>query len=153
MKEVEIKRVDLKIIKLGDVITPKYMTIGSAGADLHANIQNSITLKPFERALVSTGLKMEIPEGYEVQLRPRSGLAYKQGVTLLNTPGTIDSDYRGEIKVLLINLSKEDVIIEPNDRIAQMVLNKVIQADFKEAKELETSIRGSGGFGHTGKSG
>jgi dUTP pyrophosphatase len=130
---------------------PAYATAGSAGLDIRANIETAITLQPLERNLVPTGLFMEIPTGYEVQVRPRSGLAVKQGLTCLNTPGTIDSDYRGEVKVLLINLSNEPQVIQPAERIAQMVVAKVEQAILTEVKELTETERGAGGFGHTGK--
>lgn len=118
--------------------------------DLRANLESAFTLKPFERALIPTGLFIEIPEGYEAQIRPRSGLAIKQGITCLNSPGTIDSDYRGEIKIMLINLSQEEQVILSGDRIAQMIIQKVEKAQWEEAKELKFSIRSAGGFGHTG---
>ncbi|MBQ3436902.1 MAG: dUTP diphosphatase [Fusobacterium sp.] len=146
-----MKKVQVKIIKDKNVILPKYETIGSAGVDIRANIEESITLKSLDRILIPTGIKMEIPLGYEVQVRPRSGLAIKHGITMLNSPGTIDSDYRGEIKVIVVNLSKDDYIIEPNERIAQLILNKVEQMEFIEVEALEETERGAGGFGHTGK--
>ena len=139
-------------LKIDDNVTiPKYMTAGAAGADIYAKIEQDIELKPMERTLVSTGIKMAIPEGYEVQLRPRSGLAFKHGLTLLNTPGTIDSDYRGEVKVMIANLGTETFVIKNGERIAQMVVNKVPQAEFDIVDSLEESERGAGGFGHTGK--
>lgn len=130
---------------------PKYETIHSAGMDLRANLENSITLKPLERALVPTGIFIELPEGYEAQIRPRSGLAYKMGITVLNTPGTIDADYRGEIGVILINLSNEDFIIEDSERIAQMIINKHEHIAWDRVELLNDTERGAGGFGHTGK--
>lgn len=141
----------IKIVKADNVTLPKYMTAGAAGADIYACLKEDIEVKPMERVLVSTGIKMSIPEGYEVQLRPRSGLAFKHGLTLLNTPGTIDSDYRGEVKVMIANLGTENFIIKNGERIAQMVVNKVPQAEFEIVESLEESERGAGGFGHTGK--
>ncbi len=129
---------------------PKYSTIYSAGMDLRANIDKPITLKPLNRILVKTGIFIEIPIGYEAQVRPRSGLAFKRGVSVLNSPGTIDADYRGEIGVILINLSDEDFIIEDGERIAQMVIHKHEQADWIEVNNLDETIRGVGGFGSTG---
>lgn len=129
---------------------PEYATAGAAGMDIRADIENEITLQPLERTLVPTGIFIEVPEGYEAQIRPRSGLAAKQGITCLNTPGTIDSDYRGEIKVILINLSNTPQQINNGDRIAQMVFAKVEQARFFEVQQLEETKRGTGGFGHTG---
>lgn len=146
-----MEKVKVKIVKEKNVVLPKYETIGSAGVDVRANITEPITLKSLERILIPTGIKMAIPIGYEVQVRPRSGLAIKHGITMLNSPGTIDSDYRGEIKVIVVNLSKDDYIIEPNERIAQLVLNKVEQMDFIEVEVLDETERGEGGFGHTGK--
>ena len=130
---------------------PKYETEGSAGMDVRANIKEPITLKSLERILIPTGLKVAIPEGYEIQVRPRSGLAIKHGITMLNTPGTVDSDYRGELKVIVVNLSNEAYTIEPNERIGQFVLNKIEQIEFVEVEELDSTKRGEGGFGHTGK--
>lgn len=141
----------VKIINKSKNPLPQYETEGSAGVDVRANIEESLTLKPLERILVPTGLFFELPIGFEAQVRPRSGLAAKHGITVLNTPGTIDSDYRGEIKVILVNLSNQDYVIEKNDRIAQIVFNKVEQVEFMEVKELEQTERGVGGFGHTGK--
>jgi dUTP pyrophosphatase len=130
---------------------PKYETVGSSGLDLIANIDKEIILKPNERTLVPTGLSVAIPENYEIQVRPRSGLAAKNGISVLNTPGTVDADYRGEIKVILINLSLENFKIEPGQRIAQMVLCPVVKAELVEVDTLPESVRGSGGFGSTGR--
>ncbi len=129
---------------------PHYASQGAAGCDLRASIKESIVLEPGSSALIPTGLKMAIPEGYEIQIRPRSGLALKEQVTVLNTPGTIDSDYRGEICVILINHGKRPFTVLPGMRIAQMVVAPFCRAEFIPAKELATSIRGNGGFGHTG---
>ncbi|MCG8577532.1 MAG: dUTP diphosphatase [Flavobacteriales bacterium] len=129
---------------------PKYETEMSAGLDLRANLDESITLKPLERALIKTGLFIALPKGYEAQVRPRSGLAYKKGITVLNAPGTIDADYRGEIGVILVNLSNEDFVVEDGERIAQMVVAQYEQAEFKETTELSETERGAGGFGSTG---
>jgi len=146
MLTVKIKRLrsDLPLLPL-----PKTMTEGASGYDLMADIEAPITLLPKERILVPTGILLEIPRGYEAQIRPRSGLAIKQGVTALNSPGTIDSDYRGEIKIILINLGNENVAIKRGDRIAQLVFQKVIEVQWQEVDELKESIRGEGGFGHT----
>jgi dUTP pyrophosphatase len=130
--------------------TPVYSTQQAAGADVHADISQSQVIAAGSVALIPTGLFFEIPEGYEIQVRPRSGLAFKNGVTVLNTPGTIDADYRGELKVILINHGKEDFVVEPNMRIAQIVLKQVEQAVFVDASELAATARGEGGFGHTG---
>jgi dUTP pyrophosphatase len=130
---------------------PEYATEGSSGMDVRANIEKVIVLKPLERILVPTGLFVEIPLGYEAQMRPRSGLAIKQGITCLNSPGTIDADYRGELKVILINLSNEAQTIEHGDRIAQMVFAKVEKVQLNLVQQLNDTIRGEGGFGHTGK--
>lgn len=146
-----MKKVEVKVVREKNVTLPKYETEGSAGLDVRANITEPIVLKSLERVLIPTGLKIAIPEGYEVQVRPRSGLAIKYGITMLNSPGTIDSDYRGEIKVIAVNLSNETYTIEPNERIAQLVLNKVEQIEFVEVDELDATNRGEGGFGHTGK--
>jgi len=129
---------------------PKYETIASAGMDLRANLNAPVRMKPLERVLVPTGLFMEIPEGYEAQVRPRSGLALKKGITVLNSPGTIDADYRGEIRVILINLSTEVFEISDGDRIAQMVISSHAQAQWEEVEALTETTRGAGGFGHTG---
>jgi dUTP pyrophosphatase len=130
---------------------PAYATVGASGLDVRANIEQPLTLQSLERTLVPTGLFVEIPLGYEIQVRPRSGLAVKQGLTCLNTPGTIDADYRGEIKVILINLSQEPQIIQPGDRIAQLVLQAIELIEWKAVEQLNETDRGSGGFGHTGK--
>ena len=130
---------------------PEYATAGSAGMDIRASLEAPIEMEPMQRVLVPTGLFMEIPEGYEVQLRPRSGLAIKHGITLLNTPGTIDSDYRGEVKVILINLGQEAFTIQSGDRIAQMIVQPVCHASWHETVELQESARGAGGFGHSGR--
>lgn len=134
------------------VVVPEYKTSGAAGADICAHIAEPITIPVGKTAMVPTGLFFEIPEGFEVQVRPRSGLAAKNGVTVLNTPGTIDSDYRGEIKVILINLGNDDFVINNNDRIAQIVIAPTIQARFTIADKLSDTERGAGGFGHTGVS-
>ena len=130
---------------------PKYKTEGSSGMDLMALIENPITIKSQNSALIPTGLSIAIPEDMEVQIRPRSGLAAKSNISVLNTPGTIDSDYRGEIKIILFNHGKEEFTVNNNDRIAQMVLMPVLKAEFKEVEELPKTVRGSGGFGSTGK--
>jgi dUTP pyrophosphatase len=130
---------------------PKYGTVASAGVDLRANIDEAIEIESLEKAIVPTGLFMEIPVGYEAQVRPRSGLAFKHGITVLNSPGTIDADYRGEIKVILVNLSKEKFVIEDGERIAQMVIAAHEQAEWNEVEELNDTNRGAGGFGSTGK--
>ncbi len=145
-----MEKVTVKITLADGVQKPMYMTEGSAGMDVRANIKEPITLGSLERVLVPTGIKMEIPMGYEVQVRPRSGLALKHGISMANTPGTIDSDYRGEIGVIMINLSKENFVINPGERIAQLVLGKVYQMDLVEG-ELSVTERGEGGFGHTGR--
>jgi dUTP pyrophosphatase len=129
---------------------PSYETISSAGMDVRAVLSDQVTLKPLERALIKTGLFLEIPQGFECQVRPRSGLALKKGLTVLNSPGTIDADYRGEVGVILINLSSEEVVIENGERIAQLVFAKVEQAQWEETNELSETERGSGGFGSTG---
>ncbi|MDH7464459.1 dUTP diphosphatase [Chitinophagaceae bacterium 26-R-25] len=141
----------VKIINQSTNPLPHYATSGSAGMDIRANLEAPITLQPLERTLVPTGLFIELPEGFEAQIRPRSGLAIKQGITCLNTPGTIDADYRGEIKVILINLSNEQQLIQHGDRIAQMVIQKVEQASWHEVEALSETERNAGGFGHTGK--
>lgn len=140
----------IKIVNQSQHALPEYGTKAAAGVDLRANIEAPISLKPLERTLVPTGLFLEIPLGYEAQVRPRSGLALKKGITVLNSPGTIDADYRGELKVILINLSNETFIIENGERIAQMVIAAHEQAEWVEVEQLETSERGHGGFGSTG---
>ncbi len=143
--------IEIKIINTSANPLPAYATPGSSGMDIRANLEQPISLKPLERNLVPTGIFMEIPQGYEVQVRPRSGLAFKQGITCLNTPGTIDADYRGEIKVILINLSQEEQVISHGDRIAQLVVQRVEQVSWKQVEELADTERSAGGFGHTGK--
>lgn len=140
----------VKIINKSTNDLPQYETKGSAGMDLRANITEAVTLGSLERTLIPTGLFIELPVGYEAQIRPRSGLAVKKGLSLPNTPGTIDSDYRGEIKVILINLSKETQTIEPGERVAQMVIAKYEQATWEEVEVLSDTKRGAGGFGSTG---
>ncbi len=141
---------NVKIVNKSHHDLPAYETIASAGMDMRAFIQEEITLKPMERTLVPTGLFIELPVGYEAQVRPRSGLAFKRGITVLNTPGTIDADYRGEIKVILVNLSKEDFVIQDGERIAQMIVSKHEKVDWVKVEVLDDSERGAGGFGHTG---
>jgi len=141
----------VKIINKSNNQLPAYETASSAGMDLRAFTDADIVLKPFERKLIPTGLYIELPDGYEAQIRPRSGLAIKNGITVLNSPGTIDADYRGEIKVILINLSDTDFTIKSGDRICQMVIAKHEKAEFIEVEEISETERGAGGFGHTGK--
>ena len=141
---------NIKIVNKSKHASPEYATSQSAGLDLRANLTAAITLKPLGRALVKTGLFIELPIGYEAQVRPRSGLAYKKGITVLNSPGTIDADYRGEIGVILVNLSEEEFIIENGERVAQMVIVKHEQANWVEVITLDDSERGAGGFGSTG---
>ena len=142
--------VEIKIVNISDNQIPEYATQGSSGLDLRAWLPDPVVLKPLERKMVPTGLFLEIPEGYEVQVRPRSGMALKHGITCLNSPGTVDSDYRGEIKIILINLSVEEHTIANGDRIAQMVVSKVEKALLAPSEKLESTLRGEGGFGHTG---
>ena len=144
------KTMKVQIINKSKHSLPQYATSSSAGMDLRANLDNPIVLKPLQRCLVPTGLYIALPEGFEAQIRPRSGLALKKGITLLNTPGTIDADYRGEIGVIVINLSAEDFIIEDGERFAQMVFARYVQAEWQEVEVLEDTERGAGGFGHTG---
>ena len=141
----------IKIINTSGNDLPGYATAGSAGMDVRACLQNPVILQPLERAMIPTGIFLEIPFGYEAQMRPRSGLAHKHGITCLNSPGTIDSDYRGELKVILINLSGTEQAIHPGDRIAQMVVNKIEKVEWQVVSELNQTIRNEGGFGHTGK--
>ena len=143
--------VEIKIINSSDNPIPGYATEGSAGMDLRAWLAEPVILEPMERMMIPTGLYFEIPDGYEVQVRPRSGMAIKHGITCLNSPGTVDSDYRGEIKIILINLSSEPHTICSGDRIAQMIVAKVEKAFLKPVEQLESTARGEGGFGHTGK--
>ena len=140
----------VKVVNKSKHKLPDYSTIASAGMDLRANIDSPITLNPLERTIIKTGIFMEIPIGYEAQVRPRSGLAFKNGITVLNSPGTIDADYRGEIGVILTNLSSEKFVIEDGERIAQMVISKHEQAVWVEVEELEITERGGGGFGSIG---
>jgi dUTP pyrophosphatase len=140
----------IRIINRSANPLPAYETTGSAGMDLRANIHAPVELKPLERNLIPTGLFIELPSGHEAQIRPRSGLAVKKGLTLLNSPGTIDSDYRGEIKIILVNLSDQLQMVEPGERIAQMIIAKHDQAEWEVTDELEETTRGAGGFGHTG---
>lgn len=141
----------VKIINTSSNPLPSYETIGAAGMDIRANLSEAISLKPLERKLIKTGLFLEIPVGFEVQVRPRSGLALKNGITVLNTPGTIDADYRGEVGVILVNLSSEEFTINPGDRIAQIVFAAVTQAKLEVTTVLSETNRGEGGFGSTGK--
>ena len=140
----------VKIVNKSQHELPDYATSQSAGMDLRANLTKEITLKPLERTLVKTGLYIQLPKGYEAQIRPRSGLAHKKGITVLNSPGTIDADYRGEIGVVLVNLSSQKFVIENGERVAQMVIAKHEQADWIEVETLEETERGTGGFGSTG---
>lgn len=142
--------VRVKIVNKSHHSLPQYSTSSSAGMDLRANIDTPILLKPMQRVLVPTGLFLALPEGYEAQVRPRSGLAIKHGITVLNTPGTIDADYRGEIGVILMNFGQEDFLIQDGERIAQMVVSKYEQVDFLDVELLDETERGSGGFGHSG---
>lgn len=142
--------VKIKVVNKGHQQLPAYATEQSAGMDLRANIDSPITLRPMERRLVPTGLHIALPAGYEAQVRPRSGLALKHGITVLNTPGTIDADYRGEVMVLLVNFSNEDFVINDGERIAQMIIARHEQGEFVEVGELDETERGEGGYGHTG---
>jgi len=142
--------IKIKVVNRGHQQLPAYATSQSAGMDLRANLDAPITLHPMERRLIPTGLHIALPEGYEAQVRPRSGLALMHGLTVLNTPGTIDADYRGEIGVVLINLSQEDFVINDGERIAQMVIARHEQGDFVVVEELDETERGEGGYGHTG---
>ncbi|MDX2172471.1 MAG: dUTP diphosphatase [Bacteroidota bacterium] len=141
----------LKVINKSKHPLPHYATALAAGLDLKANINEAIVLKPLQRQLINTGLFIELPAGFEAQIRPRSGLAFKSGITVLNSPGTIDADYRGEIKVLLVNLSNEDFVVNDGERIAQMIVAKHEQIEWEKVDVLEESNRGAGGFGSTGK--
>ena len=145
MVKILVKKFD-KNIKL-----PAYKTSGSSGMDLVAYIKNKITINPGKTAMIPTGIAVAIPKNYEIQIRPRSGLAAKKGISVLNTPGTVDADYRGEIKIILINLSKKLFVVKSGDRIAQMILCPVVKGKFKEVRKLPKTIRGKGGFGSTGK--
>lgn len=141
---------EIRVINKGRQPLPEYATAQSAGLDLRANSEEAIVLNPMERKLVGTGLFMALPPGYEAQVRPRSGLALKHGITVLNSPGTIDADYRGELKVLLVNLSNEPFVVNEGERIAQLVIAKHEKAEFKLVEELDDTERGAGGYGHTG---
>ena len=140
----------LKIINKSGNPLPRYESADAAGMDIRCNISEAVTLQPLERTLLPTGLYIELPQGYEAQIRPRSGLALKRGLTVLNTPGTIDADYRGEVKIILINLSQEPQVIEPGERICQMVIARHEQPEVVEVQELSATERGEGGFGHSG---
>ena len=142
--------IKIKIVNKGTQQIPEYATPQSAGMDLRANIEKPILLKSLDRALIPTGLHIALPEGYEAQIRPRSGLALKKGVTCLNTPGTIDADYRGDVGVILVNLSREDFVVQPGERIAQMIIGKFDQVEWEVVEELDETERGEGGYGHTG---
>ena len=144
MTKIQIKKLS------NEVLTPKYETPGSSGMDIAAYINEDVIINSGDKALIPTGFSLSIPQGYEVQIRPRSGLAIKKGITILNTPGTIDSDYRGEIKVVLINLSKDKFTVQNGERIAQMVVCPIVQVSIEEVKELSETNRGIGGFGSTG---
>ena len=141
---------EIKIINRSPYPLPSYATALSAGVDLKAFLEEPLTLSPLQRAMVPTGLYIALPEGYEAQVRPRSGLAAKHGITVLNTPGTIDADYRGEIRVILVNLSEEPFVIQPGERIAQMIIARHERAEWIETDELDETVRGAGGFGSTG---
>lgn len=140
----------IQVVNKGHQPLPAYATVQSAGMDLRANIDEPIVLKPLERRLIPTGLHIALPAGYEAQVRPRSGLALKKGITVLNSPGTVDADYRGEVGILLINLSQEDFVVNDGERIAQMVIARHEQAEFVEVEVLDETERGEGGYGHTG---
>ena len=142
---------EVKIVNKSKYSTPEYATVHSAGVDLRAAIDEPIVLSSLERAMVPTGIYIELPEGHEAQVRPRSGLAAKHGISIVNSPGTIDADYRGEVCVILVNLSSEEFVIEDGERIAQMVIARYEQAEWQEVDVLEETERGAGGFGHTGK--
>lgn len=141
----------VKIVNKSQNSLPLYSTAQSAGMDLRADLSESLVIRPLERKLISTGLFIHLPDGYEAQIRPRSGLAINKGITVLNSPGTIDADYRGEIKIILINLSKEDFVVNNGERIAQMIISSYKQVEWEEVVQLDESERGEGGFGHTGK--
>ena len=142
--------IKINVINTGKQPLPQYATPQSAGMDLRANIDESVTLQPLERHLFPTGLRISLPDGYEAQVRPRSGLALKHGITVLNSPGTIDADYRGEVGVVLVNVSNEPFTVEPGERIAQMVIARHEQAEFVVVEELDATERGEGGYGHSG---
>lgn len=146
-----MRKIKVKITRLRkSARLPEYATIGSAGMDIYADVDSDVVIKPGEVKLIPTGIAIELPDGYEAQIRPRSGLAFKYGITLLNAPGTIDSDYRGEIKIIMINLGKEDFVVKRGDRIAQMIVSKFEKVEWEEVEKLGETERGEGGFGHTG---
>lgn len=147
-----MEKISVKIINKSTNPLPSYATSGSSGMDIRADLTGPLLLKPMQRFAIPTGIFIELPAGYEAQIRPRSGLALKQGITCLNTPGTIDADYRGEIKVILINLSDGEQVIQSGDRIAQMIIQSVTQVEWEPVFEINETARGNGGFGHTGKS-
>ncbi|MBQ9310822.1 MAG: dUTP diphosphatase [Bacteroidales bacterium] len=140
----------VKVVNKSGNALPQYATLSSAGMDVRANLDAPVVLAPLQRAMIPTGLFLEIPEGYEVQVRPRSGLAAKKGITVLNAPGTVDSDYRGEVNVILVNLSSEEFVVEPSERIAQLVLARHEHIEWEEVEQLGSTGRGEGGFGSTG---
>lgn len=145
-----MNNVTVNIVNKSSNPLPAYATAGSSGMDIRADLKEPVSLQPLERSLIPTGLFIELPHGYEAQIRPRSGMALKQGITCLNSPGTVDADYRGELKVILINLSNTVQVINPGDRIAQMIIAKTETAELIQVNELNESVRGEGGFGHTG---
>lgn len=150
VRNVSEKMITVKVVNRGHQQLPAYATPQSAGMDLRANLDEPVVLRPLERKLIPTGLHIALPEGYEAQVRPRSGLALKHGITVLNTPGTIDADYRGEVGVVLVNLSQEEFVVNDGERIAQMVIARHEQAELVVVSELDTTERGEGGYGHTG---
>lgn len=150
VKQKRFEMIRIKVVNRGHQQLPAYATPQSAGMDLRANLSEPVTLHPMERRLIPTGLHIALPEGYEAQVRPRSGLALKHGLTVLNAPGTIDADYRGEIGVVLVNLSQQDFVVNDGERIAQMVIARHEQGDFVEVEQLDETERGEGGYGHTG---
>jgi dUTP pyrophosphatase len=152
MSNINMSNIQVKIINQSPHPLPAYATEGSAGMDLRANLSGPVELQPLERQMIPTGIYIELPPGHEGQVRPRSGLAARHGITCLNSPGTVDSDYRGEIKVILINLSSEVQVLHPGDRIAQLVVCPVVRVDWQEVEEIGVTTRNAGGFGHTGKS-
>jgi len=151
LNSVAMKKIKVKVVNTSKHPLPEYATMFSAGLDLRANLESPVLLKPLERKLIPTGLFIELPESYEAQIRPRSGLSLKKGISIVNTPGTIDADYRGEIGVILVNLSGDDFWVEDGERICQMVVAKHETVEWDQVEELQQSERGAGGFGHTGK--
>lgn len=145
-----MEHITVKVVNKSQNPLPQYSTEGSAGMDLRASLSDPITLEPMQRCLVPTGVYIQLPHGYQCEIRPRSGLAIKHGITVLNTPGTVDADYRGEICVILVNLSTEPFVINNGERVCQMVINTYVRADWEKVEELDTTERGDGGFGHTG---